>query len=213
MRCKSCSAPLLPNKAVCSYCGYVNDIDFANQHFHTTQKPQEPRICCQCQIPMESINVGSANSAFYIERCSTCQALFFDPGELDEYIHRHVREVFAIDFKGLQNLQQQNRLGAIIYRKCPVCQGMMNRVNFGRTSGIIVDQCIDHGLYLDAGELQRILAWVRKGGRLAEEKSRSENLTRKPAHQTIIPATHPVKNQEDHPLLETMGRIVKWLIT
>ena len=43
----------------------------------------------------------------------------------------------------------------------------MNRVNYGGGSGVIVDSCKAHGLYLDAGELRRILAWVGAGGRLA----------------------------------------------
>jgi Zn-finger nucleic acid-binding protein len=40
-------------------------------------------------------------------------------------------------------------------------------VNYGAGSGVIVDACKAHGLYLDAGELRRILAWVGAGGRLA----------------------------------------------
>jgi len=41
---------------------------------------------------------------------------------------------------------------------------MMNRVNFGRLSGIIVDVCKGHGTYLDAGELHRIVQFIQGGG-------------------------------------------------
>jgi hypothetical protein len=40
----------------------------------------------------------------------------------------------------------------------------MNRVNFGRTSGTIVDVCRGHGTFLDSGELQAILAFIEGGG-------------------------------------------------
>ena len=40
----------------------------------------------------------------------------------------------------------------------------MNRVNFGRLSGVIVDACRGHGTYLDAGELHRIVAFIQSGG-------------------------------------------------
>jgi hypothetical protein len=40
----------------------------------------------------------------------------------------------------------------------------MNRVNFGRLSGVIVDACRGHGTYLDAVELHRIVAFIQSGG-------------------------------------------------
>jgi hypothetical protein len=41
---------------------------------------------------------------------------------------------------------------------------MMNRVNFGRLSGTIVDVCRGHGTFLDAGELHAIVTFVQGGG-------------------------------------------------
>ena len=41
---------------------------------------------------------------------------------------------------------------------------MMNRVNFGRLSGTIVDVCKGHGTFLDPGELHRIVKFIRSGG-------------------------------------------------
>ena len=53
---------------------------------------------------------------------------------------------------------------AVKYRRCLRCGKMMNRVNFGRLSGTIVDVCRGHGTYLDAGELHQIVTFVRGGG-------------------------------------------------
>lgn len=50
------------------------------------------------------------------------------------------------------------------YRPCAVCGRMMNRVNFARISGTVVDVCKGHGTFLDAGELHRIAAFIRGGG-------------------------------------------------
>jgi hypothetical protein len=41
---------------------------------------------------------------------------------------------------------------------------MMNRKNFGSTSGIVIDVCAIHGSYFDAGELPRVLTFVKRGG-------------------------------------------------
>jgi Zn-finger nucleic acid-binding protein len=50
------------------------------------------------------------------------------------------------------------------YRPCVRCGKMMNRVNFGRLSGTIVDVCRGHGTFLDAGELHAIITFIHGGG-------------------------------------------------
>jgi hypothetical protein len=45
-----------------------------------------------------------------------------------------------------------------------ICKQPMNRRHYGRTSGVIVDMCRDHGIWFDADELTRILAWLHAGG-------------------------------------------------
>jgi Zn-finger nucleic acid-binding protein len=49
----------------------------------------------------------------------------------------------------------------------------MNRNNFGKTSGIVVDVCPRHGVWFDPGELPRILAFVQAGG-LEQARKRAE---------------------------------------
>ena len=39
------------------------------------------------------------------------------------------------------------------YVKCPVCRILMNRVSFGYRSGVVVDRCGKHGIWLDNGEI------------------------------------------------------------
>jgi Zn-finger nucleic acid-binding protein len=60
----------------------------------------------------------------------------------------------------------------------------MNRRNYGRRSGVIVDVCTEHGVWFDFGELSRILAWIRDGGlahaqqqELANAKEQSRRAT------------------------------------
>lgn len=40
----------------------------------------------------------------------------------------------------------------------------MNRFNFAGCSGVILDACKPHGVWLDADELRRIVAFIRGGG-------------------------------------------------
>jgi Zn-finger nucleic acid-binding protein len=53
---------------------------------------------------------------------------------------------------------------AVRYRPCPQCGKMMNRQNFGRLSGTIVDTCSGHGTFLDRGELHQVVKFILDGG-------------------------------------------------
>ena len=50
------------------------------------------------------------------------------------------------------------------YRPCPRCDRLMNRVNFGRSSGAVVDVCKGHGTFMDRGELHQIVRFIQGGG-------------------------------------------------
>jgi Zn-finger nucleic acid-binding protein len=66
------------------------------------------------------------------------------------------------------------------YGPCPECAKILNRVNFAKSSGIIVDLCKAHGVWLDADELRRVVEFLRAGGleraRLREKRSMEEEL-------------------------------------
>jgi Zn-finger nucleic acid-binding protein len=50
------------------------------------------------------------------------------------------------------------------YRKCPECDAFMQRMNFQRSSGVILDRCAEHGTWLDADELEQIVGFLLAGG-------------------------------------------------
>ncbi len=71
----------------------------------------------------------------------------------------------------------------IRYLPCPLCHTSMNRVNFGRVSGVIVDVCRKHGTWFDVGELTRVVAFVGSGGSKKTRAREMEDLPKKPHHQ------------------------------
>ncbi|MEJ2032881.1 MAG: zf-TFIIB domain-containing protein [Deltaproteobacteria bacterium] len=50
------------------------------------------------------------------------------------------------------------------YFKCARCEAVMVRRNFRRISGVLIDVCRDHGVWLDAGELEQIRCFIANGG-------------------------------------------------
>lgn len=61
------------------------------------------------------------------------------------------------------------------YFPCPQCGQLMNRMNFARCSGVIVDVCRGHGTWFDRDELRTIIEFVRAGGLdLSRQKEKRE---------------------------------------
>jgi Zn-finger nucleic acid-binding protein len=45
-------------------------------------------------------------------------------------------------------------------RVCPMCARPMGSVRYGYTSDVIIDACVTHGIWLDAGELDALELWA-----------------------------------------------------
>lgn len=178
--CKSCSAPLSANTNLCHYCGVRNDVDLQSQQDYTVVGQSE-RICPVCDIPLQTIDL-KLNGHLYIEHCSHCFGLFFDPGEIETVLENSVGNVFSINWQLLDNINQERYPAdhKVKYVKCPVCQVLMNRVNFGYRSGVVVDQCSKHGIWLDSGEITHLLEWKKAGGQLWNQQQQQEKPARKP---------------------------------
>ncbi len=170
--CTNCSAPLPANSIKCEYCNSRNDVDLKGVHYYTTHETASPRSCPRCAISLKSIDL-KLDGKFLIERCDQCLGLFFDPGELEALLENSVTNVFTIKRTEINNLNQLRAQDySISYIKCPVCAQLMNRANYGARSGIIVDRCKEHGVWLDGGELRHLCEWMKAGGKLLEQEEK-----------------------------------------
>jgi Zn-finger nucleic acid-binding protein len=75
------------------------------------------------------------------------------------------------------------------YGQCPECTKIMNRVNFAKSSGIVLDICKAHGVWLDVEELRRLVEFLRGGGlsraREREKQALNEELRLLRLKQTL----------------------------
>lgn len=174
-RCSNCKAPLPDGILTCAYCGEQNDVDLKGIHYYTTHQSDTPRICPRCDVSLKTIDL-KMNGTFLIERCEKCLGLFFDPPELEALLDSSVANVFQIDRIGLDsiNLHRAPDQYPVSYIKCPVCSEFMNRVNFGIKSGVIVDRCRNHGVWLDGGELNHLMKWMKMGGKLLDQERQEQ---------------------------------------
>jgi len=176
MNCKSCGAVLQPNFTICSYCGNRNEIDLKGIHEFTVTIPKTERICPICHIKLQTIDINAGKEHFYIEQCSTCYGLFFDHGELNAILNATVNESIQINYSRINIIVKEYGFDdKVKYKRCPICREFMNRKNFGTQSGVIIDICKNHGIWLDGGELKKLLEWKKAGGMILYEENKAKN--------------------------------------
>ena len=175
MKCQSCGASLSGKSDICVYCGSLNDTDLHNINYATTCLPESSRYCPRCNIQLETLNL-QLNGGFFVERCNSCLGIFFDTSELENFISESASGIIEIDNSRLNILleERQKQNWPVAYVKCPVCQNFMNRKSYGSRSGVIIDQCKEHGIWLDGGELGSLLRWYKAGGLLHANNKKEE---------------------------------------
>jgi Zn-finger nucleic acid-binding protein len=119
--------------------------------------PESTR-CPGCKGPLGRVALADA----HLLECGDCDGVWLDAAEFERVCADREAQAAVIHRWGAA---APVAVGAPVrYRPCIRCGKMMNRVNFSRMSGTIVDVCRGHGTFLDAGELHAIVTFIQQGG-------------------------------------------------
>jgi len=152
--CSNCGKLFSPKMRLCPFCGAERKAEPLNR------VPLCPR--CACELEEEAYRKAE------LAVCPRCKGIWLATADF-----RHLtseRDVYSDD-----SIPEEYRRRPLPrmepYLPCPVCRELMNRRNFRRISGVLIDVCRDHGVWLDAGELGAIRSFVANGG-LEESQDR-----------------------------------------
>jgi len=145
--CINCGRANGPGRDTCLYRGGLIEADAA------AGPPKCPR--CSAEMELEVVE------GIELDICYSCGGTWYDKDELEEHLAKGAQEPGEDDAGATTKADWQRK--DAIYLKCPKCGRPMNRVNFGRRSGTIVDVCGPHGVFLDAGELEEIQRFESSG--------------------------------------------------
>lgn len=146
--CPSCFALMFEGAIYCPTCG-------ARRARASGSAPHAP--CPACRGMLRDVRVGDTA----LLECERCRGAWVDAATFEHICAN--RETQAAVLHQAPTAAAP-AAAAVHYRKCVACGKMMNRLNFGRLSGTIVDVCRGHGTFLDAGELHRIVLFIQGGG-------------------------------------------------
>jgi len=133
-----------------------------------------PLTCPGCQGAMRAVLVGTTP----MHECPSCSGVWLDGGTFMQLCQdREERGAVAAIVAGAASVGVVTTAGGRVrYVHCPMCTKVMNRENFGRQSGVVIDVCKSDGVWFERGELRSVLAFIDGGGL---ERARVRDVARK----------------------------------
>ncbi len=159
----------------CEYCGkniniHMKVCPFCGGEVHDILEKELVPLCPRCRVSLEPQARDGENYSL----CPRCGGIWLDSDEFhqatkesDVYKHEDTRMRY---FHGPVT-------DPVEYMPCVRCGKLMNRKNFAHISGIIIDECGSHGVWLDAGKLEKIRLFIVDGGLERAQDKRIESLS------------------------------------
>lgn len=161
----------------CPFCGTRQDIDLRQIHFRDLGNDGS-LPCPGCEGTLGVIEFDT-DPPIRIERCESCLGHFFNPGELEALLEQKTNPLVWLDRQRLHEISENFGWNhEVVYLQCPMCRERMSHVNFGGESGVILDRCGAHGVWVEGGELRRLLEWWRAGGKHLHQAHEQEKAAR-----------------------------------
>lgn len=204
VRCASCGATREEGASTCRYCGsdftlHEQDLDTLCPGCFA-RVSNRARFCHHCAAPIFADEVAGTlteracpacekttlrsralrgNGVSALE-CTRCGGLW-----LGSEAFARLREVTlagaepspdpAVIKADARARRPAPRTAGPQYRRCPICSVRMNRINYARQSGILLDRCATDGIWFDGDELDAVIRWMRLGGeRLTADREARE---------------------------------------
>jgi len=156
--CPECCARNANDARFCTACGVAFRPEAVRAEGFEVACP-----CCEALMPPQSV------AGVPVNECTSCGGLWVPGEHFDRLVARAIEARKKRDpeaqlaapprVKGANPAAQR-----VEYRRCPSCAAQMLRRNFRRSSGVILDVCVEHGTWLDADELEQITGFILSGG-------------------------------------------------
>ncbi|MFH1429741.1 MAG: zf-TFIIB domain-containing protein [Candidatus Margulisiibacteriota bacterium] len=111
------------------------------------QNQAQQKYCPNCkEIELEIINKKGVE----IDYCPKCFGIWFDKGELNDFLSKSLQE-------GKTKIDKQETVLDESDRKCPVCRLPLCKHNYHFNIPVQIDSCMNcNGMWLDRGEFDKI---------------------------------------------------------
>ena len=164
--CPNCMGMVSTHAVHCGQCGAAI-IPFAARN-----ETPSTLACPSCKgVKLTKIQLGEVE----VEECAHCGGVWLRQDLFDQVSAGKEARGRALGVLPTPSGPRSFVDSEVRYRPCPICLRMMNRYNYARTSGVIIDGCKSDGLWFDKDELRKVLEFIQAGGL---DKSREREVAR-----------------------------------
>jgi len=221
LRCSGCGASVPPDAPQCPYCraqlasvacrGCFALVPISASHCPGCGAAMAPRAaspatdapCPACAKPLASAKIGEVQ----VGACQACGGLWLDRAVFEQLGASRERQGAMLGALPAPENPPVAKLEPVQYRPCPACRQRMNRLNYAKRSGVVLDVCKAHGIWFDQDELRRVLAFIAGGGLDRAREREIEALKEARRAATPFPQ-HPTSSCEFGQQMHTSGH---WL--
>lgn len=151
MSCSSCFGTIFQGNKFCPLCG-------EKAVRSKLADAENTGDCPRCKVKLKIIEINEIS----LRECEKCEGIWSDV-ETFEIVCADKEQQSAVLSK-LDEILRHRKTEKIQYVPCPDCKKLMNRNNFAKISGVIIDSCKEHGIWFDAEEMPKIIEFISKGG-------------------------------------------------
>ena len=149
--CPSCFGLVFVGSKHCQHCGAaITAVQAQTSALHC------PRGCGT----LRQLTLGGVG----LSECEHCSGVWLAQPAFQKLCAEEERRAVFLGAESQRRRTPATGVPTVRYVPCPICAKLMNRINFGKRSGIVVDSCAKHGTWFDADELRRVVEFVRDGG-------------------------------------------------
>ena len=178
LSCPQCGAAAAPDARACAFCrtrlatvacpGCFGLVFVGSRHCaHCGARAREARAldgtpwkCPAGHGELRGLSLGGTQ----LGECPACAGLWIDELTFQSVVSDRTRPLVVPQGGSEEALRRTIAPVPVRYRPCCDCGKMMNRVNFARSSGVVIDACKGHGVWCDADELRQVIEFIAGGG-------------------------------------------------
>lgn len=210
--CAHCGAPRTEGALSCAYCGadytlHERDLDTVCPHC-LAHIGNSAKFCQFCGTAIHPEAMAGETSQYACPACGAghfltsravdnvsalecqrCAGMWLSHEDFRQIVEQAAQEGQQIDPRLTSKTARPPQVdapppdGGMHYRHCLICQQLMTRQNYGHGSGVVIDVCGRHGVWLDADKLPRILQWIDDGGLVRTNQEAAQRLDQEQAQE------------------------------
>lgn len=117
--------------------------------------------CPRCIIELQEVKANHDGVTPTGNLCSGCDGIWLANDTLDALAHLKLEGLKDSTFEATLVADHPD-VDLTPRINCPVCNSVLDRFVFCVDSGVTIDRCAEHGMWLDDGELSQVVSYLQQ---------------------------------------------------